>query len=144
MEVIVACRNRGGKEVYGRTQKEGIGKRSDELLPIVSMKPVEENRVEIMQHQWKHRIAVTMAAGLLVNLFIARARAQTQPPQYVTTVWQTEQGLPQNSVTAILQDHRGYLWIGTFGGLARFDGQRFRVFDSGGIPGFGNNQILSL
>jgi len=97
-----------------------------------------------MPHQWKHRIAVAIATGLLVSLLIARAKAESQPPQYVSTVWQTEQGLPQNSVNAIVQDHRGYLWIGTFGGLARFDGERFTVFGSADTPGFGSDQILSL
>ena len=58
--------------------------------------------------------------------------------------WQAEQGLPQNSVNPLLQDHDGYLWIGTFGGLARFDGERFSVFDSAGTPGFASNRILSL
>src|SRR5271157_1909137 len=100
-------------------------------------------RAEMVQHPRQHWIAMALAAGLLASLLSAPVPAQSQP-QYVTTVWQTEQGLPQNSVNAILQDHRGYLWIGTFGGLARFDGERFRVFDSGGIPGFGNNQILAL
>ena len=97
-----------------------------------------------MQHQWKHRIAVAIATGLLVSLLIAHVKAEPQPPQYVGTVWQTEQGLPQNSVNAIVQDHRGYLWIGTFGGLARFDGERFTVFGSADTPGFGSDQILSL
>jgi signal transduction histidine kinase/ligand-binding sensor domain-containing protein len=72
------------------------------------------------------------------------AHAQFPPPQYVTSMWRTEEGLPQNSVTAILQDHSGYLWIGTFGGLARFDGERFTVFDSANTPGFGSNEIFSL
>ena len=44
----------------------------------------------------------------------------------------------------MLQDHRGYIWIGTFGGLARFDGQRFTLFDSANTPGFGSDQISSL
>jgi len=44
----------------------------------------------------------------------------------------------------MLQDHRGYIWIGTFGGLARFDGERFTVFDSANTPGFGSDQIVSL
>ena len=101
-------------------------------------------RAEMAQHPRQHRIAIALAAGLLASLLSAPAPAQSQPPQYVTTVWQTEQGLPQNSVSAILQDRRGYLWIGTFGGLARFDGERFRVFDSAGTPGFGSNRILSL
>ena len=92
----------------------------------------------------RHWIAVVFAAGLLTILLIASVRAQAYPTQYLPTVWQTEQGLPQNSVTALLQDHDGYLWIGTFGGLARFDGERFRVLDPGATPGFDNNNILSL
>jgi hypothetical protein len=100
----------------------------------------------MVQHARQHRLAIALAAVLLAGLpsLSAPVPAQSRPPQYVTTVWQTEQGLPQNSVNAILQDHDGYLWIGTFGGLARFDGERFWVFDSTGTPGFGNNRILSL
>jgi signal transduction histidine kinase/ligand-binding sensor domain-containing protein len=44
----------------------------------------------------------------------------------------------------MLQDHHGYIWIGTFGGLARFDGERFTLFDSANTPGFGSDQISSL
>ena len=44
----------------------------------------------------------------------------------------------------LAQDHRGYLWIGTFGGLARFDGARFTVFGAADTPGFGSDQIFSL
>src|ERR1017187_1935570 len=91
-----------------------------------------------------HRIAMALAAGLLAIFFTAPVHGQSYPTQYITTGWQTEQGLPQNSVNAILQDHRGYLWIGTFGGLARFDGERFKVFDSASTPGFGNSRIRSL
>ncbi len=40
-------------------------------------------------------------------------------------VWTQQQGLPDNSVTAVLQTRDGYLWIGTPQGLARFDGARF-------------------
>ena len=81
---------------------------------------------------------------LLAGLLIVPVHAKSQPPQYVTTVWHTEEGLPQNSVNAMLQDHHGYIWIGTFGGLARFDGERFTVFDSANTPGFGSDQIVSL
>ncbi len=84
------------------------------------------------------------AIALLAGLFIASAHAQSLPTQYVTTVWHTEQGLPQDSVNAMLQDHQGYLWIGTFGGLARFDGERFTVFYLADTPGIGSDQIFSL
>lgn len=39
--------------------------------------------------------------------------------------WQREQGLPQNPVRALAQTADGYLWIGSEGGVARFDGVRF-------------------
>lgn len=42
--------------------------------------------------------------------------------------WTNEEGLPQAAVTALAQDSLGFLWVGTQGGLARFDGQRFRAF----------------
>jgi PAS domain S-box-containing protein len=44
----------------------------------------------------------------------------------------------------MLQDRKGYLWMGTFGGLARFDSARFKVFASADTPGFSSGRILSL
>ena len=38
-------------------------------------------------------------------------------------------GSAQNSVDAMLQTRDGYLWLGTKGGLSRFDGVRFTTFD---------------
>jgi len=70
--------------------------------------------------------------------------AQEHHVKYLHGVWNTENGLPQNSVTAILQSHDGYLWVGTFGGLARFDGVKFTVFDTGNSPGLKSNRIITL
>lgn len=36
--------------------------------------------------------------------------------------YSSDDGLPQSHVNAIVQARDGYLWVGTFGGLARFDG----------------------
>jgi len=54
------------------------------------------------------------------------ALESSQPP--VIRSWNTEAGLPQNSVNAIVQAHDGYLWLGTQDGLARFDGIRFKTY----------------
>mgnify|MGYP000366939214 CR=1 FL=1 len=40
----------------------------------------------------------------------------------------TDQGLSQSTVTAICRDARGFMWFGTYDGLNRYDGYRFRVF----------------
>ena len=59
--------------------------------------------------------------------------AQSSP--FVCRAWRAEDGLPQDSVGAIVQTGDGYLWIGTRGGLARFDGVRFKVFGlADGLP----------
>ena len=58
--------------------------------------------------------------------------------------WLTENGLPQNTVQAIIQTRDGYLWIGTQEGLARFDGLNFTVFDKENTPAFKSNDIRFL
>ncbi len=50
--------------------------------------------------------------------------------QYHKQVWQVEDGLPHNYVTALLEDATGFLLVGTDEGLARFDGLHFLPFDA--------------
>ncbi len=58
--------------------------------------------------------------------------------------WSTENGLPQNSVRSIAQTKDGYLWLATQGGLVRFDGKDFTVFDVKQYPNLGGNRIIQL
>jgi len=54
--------------------------------------------------------------------------------------WQVEQGLPDNFVNEMVQDKRGYMWLGTAAGLVRFDSVTFKEFhDAGNSPDFGYN-----
>lgn len=69
---------------------------------------------------------------------------KTNLDEFLVKKWTTEDGLPQNTVTAIVQTKDGYLWLGTFGGLARFDGIRFTTFDATNTPNFKKNRVLSL
>ncbi len=52
--------------------------------------------------------------------------------QYLYSIWHysVEDGLSQNTVMAILQDHDGYMWFGTWDGLNRFDGYTFTTYKS--------------
>lgn len=72
------------------------------------------------------------------------ASSQPQGPPALHQVWTTENGLPQNSVTSIVQTRDGYLWLGTFGGLARFDGMKFTIFDATNSPGLRSSRIVTL
>ncbi len=40
----------------------------------------------------------------------------------------TDQGLPSDAITCMLQDRDGFIWIGTVDGLCRFDGYTFKVY----------------
>ncbi len=63
---------------------------------------------------------------------------------YCLRSWQVEDGLPQNTVTALAQTTDGHLWIGTYGGLARFDGVRFESFELDETPELAGTRIVSL
>jgi ligand-binding sensor domain-containing protein/two-component sensor histidine kinase len=65
-------------------------------------------------------------------------------PDYFAQLWQTEDGLPQNAVSAIVQTRDGYLWLGTYSGVARFDGVRFVVFDGSNTPQLQSSRVTSL
>lgn len=41
-----------------------------------------------------------------------------------------EDGLPQNMVDCMIQDHQGFMWFGTWNGLCRYDGYSFETFNS--------------
>ncbi|MFC4526875.1 ligand-binding sensor domain-containing diguanylate cyclase [Dyella halodurans] len=55
-------------------------------------------------------------------------------------------GLPHSIATAIVQDQRGLLWVGTIGGLVRYDGYRMQVFSvaAGGRSGLPDAYVRSL
>ncbi|HYK37178.1 sensor histidine kinase [Alloacidobacterium sp.] len=58
--------------------------------------------------------------------------------------WQTDDGLPENTVHAVLQTRDGHLWFATEDGLVRFDGAQFAIFDKKNTPQLGSNLIYSL
>lgn len=82
--------------------------------------------------------------GLLAGAAMAFGLSSEDAAVYEHQTWRTENGLPQNSVHSIVQTRDGFLWFATEGGLARFDGLNFVVFDSENTPGLRNNNIRAL
>lgn len=68
------------------------------------------------------RIALTF----LLGVYFSSASAQTRQSRDRTLT--TADGLPSSTVTGIVQDQTGFIWIGTADGLARFDGRQLKVF----------------
>ena len=72
------------------------------------------------------------------------AMLEAQTSQWLITTWETDQGLPENSATAMVQTPDGYLWFGTFKGLVRFDGFNFTVFDQANTPELPSDGVVNL
>lgn len=62
------------------------------------------------------------------------------------TKYSIESGLSQCIITAMIQDSRGFIWLGTQSGLNRFDGSRFKVYkgDLNKIHSIQDNYVFAL
>ncbi|KAF1719206.1 ligand-binding sensor domain-containing protein [Pseudoxanthomonas wuyuanensis] len=78
---------------------------------------------------------IVLVVGLLVMQGSALASTGVQPSyRSAPKIFTGDDGLPQAGVNAMVQTRDGYLWFGTFGGLARFDGLTFKVFRTQPAP----------
>jgi ligand-binding sensor domain-containing protein len=75
----------------------------------------------------------------LIAAFISR-RGSAQHYNFIN--YSTESGLAQSQIRSIAQDKNGYLWLGTLGGLSKYDGKKFVNFSI--QNGLIDNQIYSL
>jgi len=78
--------------------------------------------------------------ALLAALFAASWLGFAQ--NFNFTVYRARDGLPQNQIKAVMQDHLGRLWIGTYSGLARYNGREWRVYTKN--QGLSRNEVLAL
>jgi ligand-binding sensor domain-containing protein/signal transduction histidine kinase len=92
-----------------------------------------------------------LLACLLAAVMLPAAFGQATPPVpddflsgYTTAQWQTPEGLPEQTVQALAESVDGYLWIGTSGGLLRFDGARFTEYSRSTTPAFAENSVFCL
>jgi diguanylate cyclase (GGDEF)-like protein len=83
------------------------------------------------------RALCAICAAVLAGAADARA-------QYRFDHFTTSNGLPQSTISSIVQTRDGYLWFGTYDGLVRYDGVRFTIFDKGNTPAIHSNQIVAL
>jgi len=86
--------------------------------------------------------------ALLVLLFAGIGASALEPTTplagYGRQSWVMENGLPQNTVQALVQTRDGFVWLGTEVGLVRFDGNGFQVFDKTSTPALPGNDIQAL
>jgi len=86
-----------------------------------------------------------VAGGILVLLLAALpSDASNVAGDHLINVWTVEDGLKSSSVTAIAQTFDSCLWVGTYNGLARFDGIDFLVFDPANTPELRHARVRRL
>jgi hypothetical protein len=68
----------------------------------------------------------------------------SNPAQYRIDRWTTDEGLPQNSVISLIQSRDGYIWAATYGGIVRFDGVRFKVFNRSNTKGLDESRFTKV
>ncbi|MDB6025711.1 MAG: putative two-component system sensor kinase [Verrucomicrobiales bacterium] len=94
------------------------------------------------------RFAVACCRGIVFGLSVfvfllgdTGVAASSYVSPFLQRVWQSDQGLPHDSVQALVQTRDGYLWIGTRRGVERFDGTHFVKLE---MPGATRENISSL
>ncbi len=97
---------------------------------------------------WRQRrlptIFICCALLLDIPATIRALDPSTALTSYARQTWVMENGLPQNTVTALLQTQDGFLWLGTESGLVRFDGYGFQVFDHNSDAAMPGSDICCL
>ena len=85
-----------------------------------------------MQPPRVYTVAVKRALFCCALVIVARASLALDPSlaisQYGHTAWRVRDGHFPGAVTSIAQTRDGYLWVGTDGGLLRYDGVRFELW----------------
>ncbi len=93
----------------------------------------------------KRRIWALVAGALAAMASPALALDPASELQhYVERVWTVEEGLPAAPNGRMAQTPEGYLWLGSVGGLVRFNGTEFRLFDGSTTPALGQNLVWEL
>ncbi len=90
------------------------------------------------------RWCVFLLAGVAVLAPAYGLDAHRSLKEYGHQTWQTDNGLPENTVHSILQTRDGYLWLGTEGGLVRFDGIDFITYNAESTSALRSNTIYDL
>ncbi len=77
-------------------------------------------------------------------ILFATAISNAEISRWFAKSWQTDDGLPNNTVLDLAQTPDGFIWLGTPTGLARFDGVKFQRIPSNNLVLAPNRGILSM
>src|SRR6056297_1526445 len=100
-----------------------------------------------MQPVYTLRLVTSLAlvwVCLLFSPFSLDAQTRIPHSQFVIERWSVNDGLPVNNVLKLHQSSDGYLWMATLDGLVRFDGMKFKVYQTINYPDLPTNRFVKL
>ena len=91
----------------------------------------------------KKRAHRAKGRNVILTLVIAATGFTLNAQTYPFREYTSDDGLPQTQTTSVMQDSRGYIWIPTRNGLARFDGLKFVSYlRKDGLPSNLTNRVV--
>lgn len=87
---------------------------------------------------------ITIRNYLFLTWILVPLISQAVTDQYLTDIFGTTDGLPNNSISYIYKDSENFMWLGTWNGLARYDGYTFKTYTSFSHPELKNPRILNI
>jgi len=88
--------------------------------------------------------SLALCAILCASLQLDASETRLVPDDYLVKTWDAQENLSGSTVTAILQTPDGYLWVGTYEGLTRFDSVHSVTYDSLNRPALSHSRIQGL
>ncbi len=116
-----------------------------ESLKLSSDAPSIEKTARLTAFSYAIPLLLLLAAAIECAILPQECAALDEVAQpFTRRLWRAQDGLPDQTVQAIAQTHDGYLWIGTKGGLLRFDGANFVIYDHTNTPGLTEGSVNCL
>ena len=96
------------------------------------------------RYSWVFSMLIACAASSAAASAPAGLPSDVDLERLTLVHWTTEDGLPSNALTNVLQTSEGFIWIATYNGLVRFDGRSFTTFGKGSQPPLPANGFHAL
>lgn len=83
-------------------------------------------------------VLLALAVALMANAFAIEGEIAPE------TIWRLQEGSPSKTITAVIQSKEGYLWMGTYDGLVRYDGVAYTLINTPNLAPWHDDGVTSL
>ncbi|MCF6367126.1 MAG: transporter substrate-binding domain-containing protein [Bacteroidales bacterium] len=129
------------KFIIGEIRKMGWAIKKNQ--PLLRQKILEffeyARKNGIFDEYFKHQAGMTMQSA---QNYLTVLHETYQEGYFPFVFYGKDKGLPQEDVLSIFQDNEGYLWFGTYSGVAKYNGRKMKIYNS--ETGLTGNSVFSI